>query len=196
MGTADGITEAGIRAHMEFLAGDALNGRGSNSRDEWIAAAYIAAQFRQWGLDPMGDAGGFVQAAEILREQMAAPAVLSSGAAQFTHGQEMLVSTLTGAHVAGPLVKNGRGRDVSARRIGRLDAGSRGNWRRGRGRTRSWHTSDGWCGVPDFIGDRPDRRTVGDCGRSGHQCGLTFCHCPADTESGARGADLGQQGDV
>ncbi len=109
MGTADGITEAGIRAHMEFLAGDALNGRGSNSRDEWIAAAYIAAQFRQWGLEPMGDAGGFVQAAEILREQMAAPAVLSSGAARFTHGQEMLVSTLTGAHVAGPLVKMAEG---------------------------------------------------------------------------------------
>jgi len=36
------ITEASIRGHMEFLAGDALNGRGSGTRDEWLAAAYIA----------------------------------------------------------------------------------------------------------------------------------------------------------
>lgn len=104
-GTAAAITDASIRAHMEFLAGDALNGRGSNSRDEWIAAAYVAAQFRRWGLEPMGDAGGYVQAAEILREQMSAPAVLTAGSARFTHGKEMLTTALTGAKVSGPLVK-------------------------------------------------------------------------------------------
>lgn len=108
-GTAAAITDAGIRAHMEFLAGDALNGRGSNTRDEWIAAAYVAAQFRRWGLEPMGDPvggkDGYVQAAEILREQMSAPAVLTAGAARFTHGEEMLTTTLTGTKVSGPLVK-------------------------------------------------------------------------------------------
>jgi len=104
-GTAAAITDASIRAHMEFLASDALNGRGSNSRDEWIAASYVAAQFRQWGLEPMGDDGGYVQAAEILREQMSAPAVLTVGAARFTHGKEMLTTALTGARVSGPLVK-------------------------------------------------------------------------------------------
>ena len=104
-GTAAAITDASIRAHMEFLTGDALNGRASNSRDEWIAAAYVAAQFRKWGLEPMGDDGGYVQAAEILREQMSAPAVLSAGTARFTHGKEMLTTALTGARVSGPLVK-------------------------------------------------------------------------------------------
>ncbi len=47
---------------MEFLAGDALNGRGSGSRDEWIAATYAAAQMRRLGLEPLGDDEGFVQA--------------------------------------------------------------------------------------------------------------------------------------
>jgi hypothetical protein len=104
-GTADAITDADLRAHLEFLASDALNGRGSNTRDEWIAATYIAAQFRLWNLEPMGDSGGYVQAAEILREQMAAPAVLTAGSARFTHGVEMLTTTLTGTKASGPLVK-------------------------------------------------------------------------------------------
>jgi hypothetical protein len=104
-GSAAAITEATLRAHLEFLASDALNGRASNSRDEWIAATYIASQFRLWNLEPMGDDGGYVQAAEILREQMSAPAVLSAGANRFTHGKEMLVMGLTGAKVAGPLLK-------------------------------------------------------------------------------------------
>ena len=47
---------------MEFLASDAMNGRASGSRDEWIAAAYAAAQMRRAGLEPLGDDGGFVQA--------------------------------------------------------------------------------------------------------------------------------------
>lgn len=108
-GTAQAITDASIRAHMEFLAGDALNGRGSNSRDEWIAASYVAAQFRRWRLEPMGDSAGgtdgYVQAAEILREQMSAPALLTAGTARFTHGQEMLAMALTGTKLSGPLVK-------------------------------------------------------------------------------------------
>jgi hypothetical protein len=59
------IPEQSVRAHMEFLASDALNGRGSGTRDEWLAATYIAAQFRMWGLEPMGDDGGFVQRVEV-----------------------------------------------------------------------------------------------------------------------------------
>jgi hypothetical protein len=41
---------------MDFLAGDALGGRGSGTRDEWIAATYVASQLRQWGIEPLGDA--------------------------------------------------------------------------------------------------------------------------------------------
>jgi Zn-dependent M28 family amino/carboxypeptidase len=52
--------DASIRAHMEFLAGDALNGRGSGTRDEWIAVTYAAAQMRRLGLEAV-DPGGFVQ---------------------------------------------------------------------------------------------------------------------------------------
>lgn len=54
-----------VRAHMEFLASDALRGRGSGSHDELVAATYIAAQFEQYGIEPAGDADGFIQQATI-----------------------------------------------------------------------------------------------------------------------------------
>jgi aminopeptidase YwaD len=104
-GTAASITENDLRAHLEFLASDAMNGRGSNTRDEWIAATYVASQFRLWNLEPMGDDGGYVQAAEIVRDQMGSPAVLSAGSHQFTHGKELVVTAIAGKKASGPLVK-------------------------------------------------------------------------------------------
>ena len=51
------LLERRIAAHMRFLASDALNGRGSGTRDEWIAATYIGAQLAALGLEPMGEIG-------------------------------------------------------------------------------------------------------------------------------------------
>jgi hypothetical protein len=102
---ARGITEASVRAHLEFLAGDALNGRGSGTRDEWIAATYIAAQLRQWGLEPLGDEGGFVQDVQIERSDLSAPPVLTFGDHRLTHGKEATVLRLSSASISGPLQK-------------------------------------------------------------------------------------------
>jgi hypothetical protein len=66
------VTEASVRGHMEMLAGDAMHGRGSGTRDEWIAATYIASELRRWGLEPLGDAGGFVQTVVTPRRRQAA----------------------------------------------------------------------------------------------------------------------------
>ena len=82
------ITEAAIRAHMEFLASDALNGRGSGTRDEWIAATYIASQFRLWGLEPMGDDGGFVQQIEMAGAQATARADAAHRRAPDVHARQ------------------------------------------------------------------------------------------------------------
>ena len=50
-----------IRGAMEFLASDVLQGRGSGSRDELLAATYLASQLRQIGIEPAGDDGGYLQ---------------------------------------------------------------------------------------------------------------------------------------
>jgi len=48
-----------IRADVEFLASDLLEGRETGSRGHEVAAAYVAAQFRSMGLKPGGTGGGW-----------------------------------------------------------------------------------------------------------------------------------------
>ncbi|MFP5330183.1 MAG: M20/M25/M40 family metallo-hydrolase [Alphaproteobacteria bacterium] len=48
-----------VRADVEFLASDLLEGRETGSRGHEIAAAYVAAQFRSMGLKPGGTGGGW-----------------------------------------------------------------------------------------------------------------------------------------
>jgi hypothetical protein len=55
----DSITPNGIRAHMEFLADDLLEGRETGTRGYQLAANYIRAQFEQMGLQPAGENGTF-----------------------------------------------------------------------------------------------------------------------------------------
>ncbi len=50
-----------IRADLEFLADDMLEGRDTGSRGYRIAANYVAATFKQLGLKPGGDNGSYFQ---------------------------------------------------------------------------------------------------------------------------------------
>lgn len=49
------VEEKNVRAAMNFLAGDAMQGRGSGTIFERIAAEYVGSQFMQFGLEPAGD---------------------------------------------------------------------------------------------------------------------------------------------
>src|SRR5262245_57463979 len=57
---------AAIRAHVEFLADDLLEGRGAGSRGHSLAAAYVAAQFRELDLRAAGDNGTYLQTVPLL----------------------------------------------------------------------------------------------------------------------------------
>jgi hypothetical protein len=50
-----------IRGEMEFLASDAMQGRGSGTHDELVTAVYLASELRDMGVAPMGDKGGYIQ---------------------------------------------------------------------------------------------------------------------------------------
>jgi aminopeptidase YwaD len=101
----DAIDEPAIRAHMGFLAGDAMNGRGSGTRDEWIAATYIAAQLRRLGLEPLGDSGDYVETVDMARSEVVGAPVLSIGSNTWVHGDQMMVVRLSAAGARGPLQK-------------------------------------------------------------------------------------------
>lgn len=99
------ITEASIRGHMEFLASDAMQGRGSGTADEWRAATYIGSMMRRWGIEPLGDDGGYVKTVDTGRITAAAPPVLVAGALEFIHGRQMIVQSINKGAVSGPLFR-------------------------------------------------------------------------------------------
>ncbi|MGH9556882.1 MAG: M20/M25/M40 family metallo-hydrolase [Terriglobales bacterium] len=104
------VRERTVRAHLEFLAADALRGRGSGSHDELVAATYISAQLRQYGIQPLGDQGGYLQTVELSRRELAAPpeVIFRSPDARETrwkHGNEMVVMNLATERISGPLQK-------------------------------------------------------------------------------------------
>ena len=99
-----------IEAHLRFLASDALNGRGSGTRDEWIAATYIGAQLAALGLEPMGDDHWFVQQVEVQRYRADKQPALTAGDRTFTEG--ITARSVPGPVVAGPLHHHAAGKPV------------------------------------------------------------------------------------
>lgn len=106
------ITEASIRGHMEFLAGDAMQGRGSGTADEWRAAAYIGSNMRRWGIEPLGDDGGYVKTIDTGRITAASAPLLIVGNRVLTHGREMIVQSINKGAVSGPLFRYTHGAKV------------------------------------------------------------------------------------
>lgn len=99
---------------MDFLASDALRGRGSATHDELVAATYIAAQLRAYGIEPAFE-DGYLQKAPLVQPKFSAPPALTfskaaSGAEsaqgiRWIHGKEILVLYLTQPEFSGPLAR-------------------------------------------------------------------------------------------
>jgi aminopeptidase YwaD len=90
-----------IRADMEFLASDALQGRGSATRDELLAATFIASQLQQYGIDPVN--GSYLQTADLERVQLEGPVSFSVGGVQLSPDVDFRAFSLSGQTVAGQL---------------------------------------------------------------------------------------------
>ncbi len=94
--TASIVRDRDVRAEMGFLASDAMQGRGSGTIFERVAAEYIGSQFMQFGLEPAGemDAAGkptYVQSVDISRRTFAESPWIKYGTASLVHGGEMIV---------------------------------------------------------------------------------------------------------
>lgn len=115
-----------LRSNLEFLASDALRGRGSATHDELVAATFIAAQLRQYGVEPAGgsanNGGSYLQTATLETPRLAAPPTLTftpspTGASvapavgskdqpvTLTHGKDFILSRTGSKPVSGPLQK-------------------------------------------------------------------------------------------
>ena len=113
-GGAPRVCDRCIRAHEEFLASDALQGRGSGTHDELVAATYLASELRQYGIEPAGDNGSYIQRVPTIQQKITSAPRLTitppggNPAAEpmvWDCGKEFLVAFLTRAEFSGPLRK-------------------------------------------------------------------------------------------
>lgn len=103
------INETNVRAEMNFLAGDAMQGRGSGTVFERIAAEYIGSQFMQFGLEPAGekDATGkqtYVQTVEVPgREVLAGIKIDGIPGIDIDYGKSLVTFSITAKNINGEL---------------------------------------------------------------------------------------------
>jgi Peptidase family M28 len=105
-----------FKAHVAFLADDALEGREAGTRGHEIAAKYVAAQLALLGAKPGGDDGTYFKKVDLLESRLASAATLSvttpAGTKVFNQGSTaMLRGPLGGGavRVTAPLVFVGYG---------------------------------------------------------------------------------------
>ena len=63
--------QAAMKAHVMYLASDAMRGRDAGSKEYDIAAQYVASQFYAAGLSPAGDNGSFLQQVPLINVKAA-----------------------------------------------------------------------------------------------------------------------------
>ena len=99
-----------IRAHLQYLASDAMRGRGSATPDELRAANYIARLLRRYGIKPAGDNGGYLQRLRLVKRTLLRPprlrlSMTGRPPVPWTHGKEFIALRMAQAAVSGPLRK-------------------------------------------------------------------------------------------
>src|SRR5690554_154208 len=80
-----------IKAHISFLADDALEGREAGTEGEAIAANYISDLFRDYGLEPAGDDNTYLQQFTINTAMLKNP-----HATDATDGEKRLAQNIVG----------------------------------------------------------------------------------------------------
>jgi hypothetical protein len=119
--------QAAMKAHVLFLASDAMRGREAGSKEYDIAAQYVAAQFYAAGLQPGGDAGGYLQRVPMISYRVDGDGAFAwtprGGAAQAlvvgTDYQPSANAAKAETRVSAPVVFVGHG--VTARHYGHDD---------------------------------------------------------------------------
>jgi hypothetical protein len=93
---ADGIKPEAIRARLEFLADDALEGRGTGTRGHKLAVKYLRAELEAFGLRPGAGSESYFQTVPLVRtivEEKGTSFVLRAGKSvrEFLYGTDYVM---------------------------------------------------------------------------------------------------------
>lgn len=105
-----------VRAHEEFLASDAMQGRGSATHDEEVTATYVASEFVGYGLKTAPGMTGYIQRAAVTQPVLDGHASISAGSTMLAEGSDFQLIIATGQTASGPLLR------VEAKEIGQAKA--------------------------------------------------------------------------
>jgi hypothetical protein len=97
-----------VRAHEEFLASDAMQGRGSATHDEEVTATYVASEFLGYGLKTAPGMTGYIQRAEVVQPVLDGHATISmgsAGSATLAEGSDFHLIIASGQTASGPLLR-------------------------------------------------------------------------------------------
>lgn len=83
-----------VKAHVDFLASDELEGRNAGTRGYDIAARYVATRFEALGLRPGGTNGNWYQQVALANYalQTTQPATMKVGGKSFANGTDVLIA--------------------------------------------------------------------------------------------------------
>jgi aminopeptidase YwaD len=94
-----------IQDNLKALASDDMKGRGSGTEDEHAAAKFVASKLKEYGTQPAGDNGDYIQAATVLRRKATGSPTLVAGTVTLVYGKDFLVAYASAEKFAGPLRK-------------------------------------------------------------------------------------------
>ena len=94
-----------VKAHEDFLASDVLAGRGSATRDEHLAAAYVASEFEAYGLQVAPGMTSYLQPAQIDAPVLDGHASLTIGPFAMEEGVDFDLLYSSATDTVGPLVR-------------------------------------------------------------------------------------------
>lgn len=98
------ITRNQVEAHLRFLASDELQGRKTGEQGNWVAARYIAEQFRAFGVHPVAqDGAGYYQVIPFAEVTPPGRGVLTIGNQTLTIDDDLLIRMAPGGVVQGKL---------------------------------------------------------------------------------------------
>lgn len=113
------VTANRVKARIQFLADDLLEGRGTGARGSEIAARYIRGEFKEDGLEPAGTHGSFFQRFDMLGVSAAPDASLTlvtpKGNIELKNGDNAVLSSQVqkeDVNVDAPLLFVGYGIDA------------------------------------------------------------------------------------
>ena len=94
-----------VTAHEYFLSSDALAGRGSATRDEELAATYVASQFESYGLKTPPGMSGYLQSADIVSPKLDGHATLTVGDTTLQEGADFFLLSSSGGSSSATVVR-------------------------------------------------------------------------------------------